>query len=149
MASSIRKSRADTEAPLPFPRPAAGTPSLEDLLKQILVYLETQAPAARREAADGAEQLLDLEVRGRRYTLLARPRDEAPAPLALSPREREIVHLIARGLPNKTIATVLDISQWTVATHVRRIFTKLEVSSRAEMVAKALQEGLLSPDETS
>jgi DNA-binding NarL/FixJ family response regulator len=61
-------------------------------------------------------------------------------------RECEIVRLVAKGHCNKTIALVLDISAWTVATHLRRIFAKLEVSSRAEMVARALQDGLLADD---
>jgi DNA-binding CsgD family transcriptional regulator len=44
--------------------------------------------------------------------------------------------MIARGLPNKTIAAVLEISTWTVGTYLRRIFAKLHVTSRAAMVAK-------------
>jgi DNA-binding CsgD family transcriptional regulator len=38
------------------------------------------------------------------------------------------------------IASVLDISEWTVGTHLRRVFTKLEVNSRAAMVARLLGE---------
>jgi DNA-binding CsgD family transcriptional regulator len=53
----------------------------------------------------------------------------------LSPRERQIVRLVARGHVNKTIGAVLDISPWTVATHLRRIFAKLGVASRASMIA--------------
>lgn len=53
----------------------------------------------------------------------------------LSPREKEIVRLVAKGLPNKTIAAILDISPWTVATHIRRVFGKLGVRSRAAMIA--------------
>jgi DNA-binding CsgD family transcriptional regulator len=55
--------------------------------------------------------------------------------VVLSPRETEIARMVARGHTNKSIAAVLDISVWTVATHLRRIFTKLNVSSRAAMVA--------------
>jgi DNA-binding CsgD family transcriptional regulator len=75
--------------------------------------------------------LIDLHVNGFRYTLICSQASE----IALSPREREIVQLVAKGLPNKTIAMVLDISPCTVATHLRRVFVKLGVSSRAEMVA--------------
>jgi len=49
--------------------------------------------------------------------------------------------MVARGYPNKTIASVLDISAWTVSTHLRRIFAKLGVSSRAAMVAELSREG--------
>ena len=61
----------------------------------------------------------------------------------LSPREREIAGMIAKGYPNKTIATLLEISPWTVGTHLRRIFAKLNVASRAAMVARVMDGGLL------
>jgi DNA-binding CsgD family transcriptional regulator len=54
----------------------------------------------------------------------------------LSPREREIARMVAQGYPNKTIASVLDISSWTVSSHLRRIFVKLQVSSRAAMATR-------------
>lgn len=66
-----------------------------------------------------------------------------PGRTTLSPREQEIVRLVSNGHPNKAIARELAISQHTVNTHVRRIFDKLGVSSRAEMVAYALQSGLV------
>ena len=52
----------------------------------------------------------------------------------LSARELQIVGLVAYGKSNKQIAAKLRISQWTVSTHLRRIFIKLDVDSRAEMV---------------
>lgn len=74
-----------------------------------------------------------------------------PAPLRREPamlepltgREREILQLIARGLPNKAIATDLHISEHTVKFHVGSIFDKLAVSSRAEAVAQAGRSGLI------
>ena len=60
----------------------------------------------------------------------------------LSPRENEIVRLIARGLPNKTIAYVLDISPHTVQTYVRRMFDKKQVRNRAALVASVFGERL-------
>jgi DNA-binding CsgD family transcriptional regulator len=55
---------------------------------------------------------------------------------ALSPRELQIARLVAAGATNRAIASSLDISLWTVSTHMRRIFAKLDVCSRAEMVAQ-------------
>ena len=55
---------------------------------------------------------------------------------ALSPREVQIARLVADGATNRAIASSLDISLWTVSTHMRRIFAKLDVGSRAEMVAQ-------------
>ena len=61
----------------------------------------------------------------------------------LSPREQEIARMVAEGYPNKTIAAVLDISSWTVCTHMRRIFAKLNVRSRAAMVARLLEDQII------
>lgn len=60
---------------------------------------------------------------------------------SLSPREQEIARLVAIGYPNKTIAGILDISPWTVATHVRRIFNKLGVHGRPAMIAELAHAG--------
>jgi non-specific serine/threonine protein kinase len=61
---------------------------------------------------------------------------------ALSPREREVAILIARGHTNREIATSLVISEWTVETHVRHILTKLHVRSRAQVAAWAVERRL-------
>jgi DNA-binding CsgD family transcriptional regulator len=63
---------------------------------------------------------------------------DAAETLGLSPRELQIARLVARGATNRTIASALEISAWTVSTHLRRIFAKLGVGSRAEMVATLL-----------
>jgi DNA-binding CsgD family transcriptional regulator len=54
----------------------------------------------------------------------------------LSPRELQIARLVASGATNHAIASALDISTWTVSTHLRRVFAKLSVCTRAEMVAQ-------------
>jgi DNA-binding NarL/FixJ family response regulator len=61
----------------------------------------------------------------------------------LTPREIEILSFFAEGLGNKTIAARLGISEHTVKTHVTSLFTKLEVSTRAEAVASAARLGLI------
>ena len=93
------------------------------------------------------EVMLDLEVDGFRCLLLRLPpkQELLPEPTTLlSPRELEIARMIAKGHPNKTIAAVLEISAWTVCTHIRRVFAKLNVGSRAAMVARLVEQGLLS-----
>jgi DNA-binding NarL/FixJ family response regulator len=60
----------------------------------------------------------------------------------LTPREQEVLRLLAKGLTPKTIAAELFISRKTVATHIQRILTKLDVHSRAEAVAIAHRGGL-------
>ncbi|WP_433785349.1 helix-turn-helix domain-containing protein [Actinomycetospora sp. CA-101289] len=62
----------------------------------------------------------------------------------LSPRELEIARMVGLGHTNKRIAAVLEISGWTVSAHVRRIFDKLGVSSRAAMIATLSGDPALS-----
>jgi DNA-binding CsgD family transcriptional regulator len=86
------------------------------------------------------EIIVDTSVDGVRYLIVRMPSCTS-ALVSLSPREQEIARMVARGYPNKTIAAVLNISSWTVCTHIRRIFAKLGVASRAAMVARFLEEG--------
>ena len=102
------------------------------------VAITDPCPDAELEVTDGhpAEQVLfDIDVDGHRYLLIKTVPVERCA-LSLSPREREIVRMVAQGRQNKVIASVLNISSWTVCTHLRRIFAKLGVTSRAAMVAR-------------
>lgn len=66
-----------------------------------------------------------------------------PTVLRLSPREREVLQLVANGFENKQVAAELDISEATVKTYLRGIFDRFGVSSRAEAVAVGLREGLI------
>ena len=91
------------------------------------------------------EVLVDTEVDGARY-LVVRMRRLGYGRVQLSPREQEIVRMVAKGHPNKVIADVLNISSWTVCTHLRRIFAKLGVGSRAAMVAQLLELGVLASE---
>jgi DNA-binding CsgD family transcriptional regulator len=106
---------------------------LRSLADELLTFSGQHAGACAGFA--GEEQvLLDVEVGGVRLLAL---RSESPSPLSLlSPREQEIARMVASGYPNKTIASVLEISSWTVASHLRRIFMKLQVSSRAAMATR-------------
>jgi DNA-binding CsgD family transcriptional regulator len=61
----------------------------------------------------------------------------------LSPREREVIRLIARGRTNKEIAKRLSISVRTVERHRSSIMDKLGLQNRAELIAYAVQQGLL------
>jgi DNA-binding CsgD family transcriptional regulator len=68
-----------------------------------------------------------------------------PVTLGLSPREREVVQLVAAGLRNKEIALRLQISEKTVKFHLGRIFDKLGVDSRTELLLRLIAEGGLVP----
>jgi DNA-binding NarL/FixJ family response regulator len=61
----------------------------------------------------------------------------------LTPREREILQLLADGLSNGDVSERLFISQETVKSHVRHILTKLEADTRTQAVAIALREAMI------
>jgi DNA-binding CsgD family transcriptional regulator len=86
--------------------------------------------------------VIDLDLGGFHWTVSRCVRVTPSTDPQLSPRELEIVRMVALGLTNRAIASALDISPWTVATHLRRVFGKLVVNSRAAMVAQAIELGL-------
>lgn len=171
-ASPAKPSPPYIPADVPPGAPANDTRLLGELLKQLLSQrsglLHTDAleygedynvDSIQPIDAPSSDDLLQIELDGTIYKLTvttwSQPTLTEPPSAKdhaqdlhdfhiLSPREREIVRLVARGLPNKTIATVLEISSWTVATHLRRVFAKLEVTTRAAMVARAAEAGLLA-----
>ena len=80
----------------------------------------------------------------RRIMKLAR---QAPATLLSTPlslREEEVLTFIAKGLNRKEIGQLLGVSIHTVASHVGAIYSKLDISSRAEATLEALRRGLIS-----
>jgi DNA-binding NarL/FixJ family response regulator len=74
----------------------------------------------------------------RAKTLAAR-RAPAEAKTSLSEREREVLHLLTRGLSNKEIGAKLDLSPFTVRNHLAHVFGKLRVRCRTEAVVAYLQ----------
>ncbi|MBD0673609.1 response regulator [Streptomyces sp. CBMA156] len=67
-----------------------------------------------------------------------------PELAGVTPREREVLRLVARGLPNHAIAEHLGLSIATVKTHVRRLLAKLHAHDRAQMVVIAYETGLVT-----
>ncbi|GLX23251.1 response regulator transcription factor [Streptomyces lavendulae] len=96
-------------------------------------------------AAAAGQSVLDREVQDR---LLATARNKAPAPdrqplpADLTPREREVLALIGRGLSNRGIAEQLFISEATVKTHINNLFAKAGIRDRADAVRRAMTAGL-------
>jgi DNA-binding NarL/FixJ family response regulator len=120
------------------------TSNVRDALAEAAI---AAADAARREfslaeALDDALELLDVAQReGERLEPL--PAGSGPA-LAegLSQREQEVLAQVARGRSNKAIADALFVSPNTVKTHVASLLRKLDVHSRAQLAAIAVQNGL-------
>jgi NarL family two-component system response regulator LiaR len=78
---------------------------------------------------------------------LSRPSDRPLTPDPLTPREVEVLRLVAQGRDNREIAEALVISDTTVRTHVSNILNKLHLASRTQAALYALREGLASLDD--
>lgn len=112
-------------------------------LLQSVGYPSTVDTAGQGSHRNLQQVVFETEVDGIRFIVTCAHSPQTSANTRLSPREREITHLIIKGMPNKTIAAMLNISRWTVGTYIKRVFAKLNVNTRAELVAKVLQENLL------
>ncbi len=100
-----------------------GSPISPIIARQVLARFR-HAPPAETEASAGA---------------LA-----AEAPAALSQREKQVLDYITKGFTVHEIAGLMELSHFTVRTFVRRIYSKLKVSSKAEAIFEARTQGLLS-----
>jgi DNA-binding NarL/FixJ family response regulator len=70
--------------------------------------------------------------------------DDEPLPESMTPRETEVLELVAQGLPNKAIAERLGISDQTVKFHIGSIIGKLGAANRTDAVRRAVRRGLVT-----
>jgi DNA-binding NarL/FixJ family response regulator len=111
------------------------------LLKERVEDVE-QLVAAIRTVADGGS-VIDPKVVD---ALVAESARSGDSPLnELTPRERDVLELVARGLSNGEIAETLVIEESTVKTHMKRILTKLRARDRVQAVIFAYESGLAPP----
>jgi DNA-binding NarL/FixJ family response regulator len=107
-----------------------------------------QLIAAVRLVAAG-DALLAPSITRRLIERFARPtaavRNESSEMTSLTPREREVLMLVARGYSNAELADRLVLSEATVKTHVARILSKLGLRDRVQAVVLAYEAGLVSP----
>jgi DNA-binding CsgD family transcriptional regulator len=116
-----------------------------DAARPELVAAHRDAVALR--ARPLVETLEALARRGR-IELAGVPARGAGPGAVLTPRERDVMRLVAEGLTNRQIGERLYISEKTASVHVSNVLAKLDASGRAEAVAVATRRGLLDPDPT-
>ncbi|MBL8152925.1 MAG: response regulator transcription factor [Anaerolineae bacterium] len=108
------------------------------------LLLGSTEPDALAAAVNAAAQGLAVMEPGLARATAQPETDGAEADIEpLTPREREVLQLLAEGLPNKTIAARLTITDHTVKFHVNAIMGKLGVQSRTEAVVRATRLGLI------
>jgi len=118
-------------------------------------FLLKDAPAADlitavRVVAAGDALLAPSVTRTLIADFARRPAANRPTPdrlRTLTPRETEVLKVIARGLSNAEIADTLVLAEQTVKTHVGRILAKLDLRDRAQAVVVAYETGLVQPGE--
>lgn len=115
-------------------------------------FLLKDAPAdelvrAVRVVADGQALLAPTVTRRLIADVTRRRARTKPSPAlgALTPREREVLELIAKGMSNTEIAQALFVAEQTVKTHVSKVFSKLDLRDRAQAVVLAYESGLVTP----
>jgi DNA-binding NarL/FixJ family response regulator len=111
------------------------------LLKESSIdeIIEGIRAAARRES------MISPRIATRLVARLRQTGEAEPTPNAveLTPREREVLDLLARGMDNREIARTLELSQHTVKNHVSSILVKLQVENRIQAAVRAVRGGLL------
>ncbi|KAA0024211.1 response regulator [Antrihabitans cavernicola] len=108
----------------------------EELVRAVRVVADGQALLAPT-----VTRRLIADVTKRRAT----PRVKPTALGSLTPREREVLELIAKGLSNTEIASTLFVAEQTVKTHVGKVLAKLDLRDRAQAVVLAYESGLVTP----
>jgi NarL family two-component system response regulator LiaR len=109
----------------------------------LLKNVQPQELAREVRAAHAGEALLDPAVAARLVdAIAAQAPGEQPAE-RLTPREREVLELIGRGLSNKRIARELGVAEKTVKTHVGHVLAKLGVADRTQAALYAVRTGLV------
>ncbi|TYB45530.1 response regulator transcription factor [Actinomadura chibensis] len=99
-------------------------------------------------AIAAGEAIFGPGVARRALTFLTAPPPATPEFPQLTPREREVLDLIAAGLANADVAARMSLASKTVSNHITNIFAKLQVASRAEAIVRAREGGLGTSAET-
>ena len=115
----------------------AGGAEIRHALKQVLESHAVIDPAVQHHVVNAIATLPSAQA-GQSLT---------PLPAGLTPREAEVLSLIASGMSNREIAEHLTVSEGTVKSHINHLLTKIDARDRAQAVTFAYQRGLAPPPE--
>lgn len=144
---------SELRAAIPSAKIVALTRHAEKAYVQQMLLHGANAYVLKQTASDVLLEAIRAVVRGKTYLDPGVADKMAPAaysetrdlhPDDLTPREREVLTMVARGHTNKEIASVLEIAVKTVESHKTNAMQKLEIRSRAELVRFALAQGWLT-----
>ena len=141
---TIRSELPETEI-LAFTSVLEGASVVEAIRAGAIGYLlkDSQAATLRAAIKAAAAGQVHISPRASASLLGAVRLPERPEPL--TPREMDVLRLLAQGLSNKEIARTLHLVEETVKDHVRHILAKLGVKSRTQAVLAAIRLGMVSP----
>jgi DNA-binding NarL/FixJ family response regulator len=145
---------ASASAPLtPFKCDAPGVallllsddpPPLQSLRRAGAAWGSLPLESSREELIAAINALAEGLMVGSARSFQARPAAADPGAQPLSEREMEVLGLLAQGLANKQIAGALGITEHTIKFHVSSIYSKMNVTNRAEAVRQGVRQGLIA-----
>lgn len=140
--TTVARSAAPEQHALPSTRQSLARAAAE-AQRELLAATEAAEHAVARAYALSQQLERALEILDRSDALPPAPRTADPTEpwASISPREREVLVLVAQGRSNKAIAEALFVSPNTVKTHVAALLTKLDVESRVQLAALAARHG--------
>jgi DNA-binding NarL/FixJ family response regulator len=115
----------------------AGGADIRHALRQVLDNHAVIDPAVQQHVIDAIATLTPAQA----------DRPPPPLPAGLTPREAEVLSLIAAGMSNREIAAHLVVSEGTVKSHINHLLAKIDARDRAQAVTYAYQRGLALPRE--
>ncbi|MEZ0109960.1 DNA-binding NarL/FixJ family response regulator [Catenulispora sp. EB89] len=117
----------------------AGGEQIEQALRDVVDDRSVLDPAVQHHVVDAIAAIAAAPT-----TTATETQADPPLPAGLTPREAQVLELIARGLANAEIAQRLAVSETTVKSHINHLLPKIGARDRAQAVAFAYQQGLVS-----
>jgi DNA-binding NarL/FixJ family response regulator len=123
----------------------AGGEQIEQALRDVLDDRSVLDPAVQHHVVDAIAAAPGRNAAGTGRSSAPASGADSPPPAGLTPREAQVLELIARGLTNAEIAQQLAVGETTVKSHINHLLPKIGARDRAQAVAFAFRHGLVPP----